>query len=145
VKDGIERLLDALIGRLNSTVDRIFEKHGFNRKTLSFDEKLDGISEASSQGLPALEASAWCGQAVPPCPVCGTIPHNWTIHEEWRHLPGTKSPDKVAADREAYPAHECVDRPNLPCPACLKWTGDGFFSVKSKPQCFPGIDVTELK
>ena len=23
-----------------------------------------------------------------------------------------------------YPAHECVDRPGLPCPACLKWTGD---------------------
>lgn len=22
------------------------------------------------------------------------------------------------------PAHECVDRPELPCPACAKWTGD---------------------
>jgi hypothetical protein len=20
--------------------------------------------------------------------------------------------------------HECVDRPELPCPACAKWTGD---------------------
>ena len=20
--------------------------------------------------------------------------------------------------------HECVDRPELPCPACLQWTGD---------------------
>src|SRR5580765_6067306 len=23
-----------------------------------------------------------------------------------------------------YPAHECIDRPGLPCPACLKWTGN---------------------
>jgi hypothetical protein len=22
------------------------------------------------------------------------------------------------------PVHECVDRPELPCPACAKWTGD---------------------
>jgi hypothetical protein len=22
------------------------------------------------------------------------------------------------------PIHECVDRPELPCPACAKWTGD---------------------
>jgi hypothetical protein len=22
------------------------------------------------------------------------------------------------------PLHECVDRPELPCPACTKWTGD---------------------
>jgi hypothetical protein len=22
------------------------------------------------------------------------------------------------------PVHECVDRPELPCPACMKWTGD---------------------
>jgi hypothetical protein len=25
---------------------------------------------------------------------------------------------------EQGPTHECVDRPNLPCPACAKWTGD---------------------
>jgi hypothetical protein len=30
------------------------------------------------------------------------------------------------------PAHECVDRPNLPCPACLKWTGDPL-AIKSNP------------
>ncbi len=22
------------------------------------------------------------------------------------------------------PLHECVDRPELPCPACMKWSGD---------------------
>jgi hypothetical protein len=22
------------------------------------------------------------------------------------------------------PLHECVDRPELPCPACTKWSGD---------------------
>ena len=25
---------------------------------------------------------------------------------------------------ESGPLHECVDRPELPCPACTKWTGD---------------------
>lgn len=38
---------------------------------------------------------------------------------------------------EAFPAHTCVDQPNLSCPACLKWTGDGFATVKANPQCFP--------
>jgi hypothetical protein len=42
--------------------------------------------------------------------------------------------------REFYPAHTCVDQPILSCPACLKWTGDGFATVKSNPQCFPGIN-----
>jgi hypothetical protein len=41
---------------------------------------------------------------------------------------------------EAYPAHTCADLPILPCPACSKWTGDGFATVKSNPQCFPGIN-----
>jgi len=40
---------------------------------------------------------------------------------------------------EAYPAHTCVDQPTLPCPACLKWTGDGFATVRNNSQCFPGI------
>ena len=41
---------------------------------------------------------------------------------------------------EAYPEHTCVDHPNLPCPACFKWTGDGFATVKSIPQCFRSLD-----
>jgi len=26
----------------------------------------------------------------------------------------------LTPERQKYPAHECVDRPYLPCPACLK-------------------------
>src|ERR1700756_3147202 len=44
----------------------------------------------------------------------------------------------------AYPAHTCVDQPILPCPACLKWTGDGFATVRANPQCFPGISLQPL-
>jgi len=33
----------------------------------------------------------------------------------------------------SFPTHECVDRPYLPCPACMKWTGDGFVTVKNNP------------
>lgn len=40
------------------------------------------------------------GLTVPPCPICGVIPHNWSIHEEWRHIPGDKGPEKLAADRD---------------------------------------------
>ncbi len=29
------------------------------------------------------------------------------------------------------PLHECVDRPELPCPACAKWTGDPLAIKKS--------------
>lgn len=43
--------------------------------------------------------------------------------------------------REPGPPHECVDRPSLPCPACLKWTGDAYATVRSNPQTFPGIKV----
>jgi len=78
------------------------------------------------------------GLIVPPCPICGVIPHNWWIHEEWRHIPGDEGPEKLAADREAFPAHTCVDQPTLSCPACLKWTGDGFASVNNS-QCSTGI------
>jgi hypothetical protein len=47
---------------------------------------------------------------------------------------------RIYEEREvAYPAHTCVDQPILPCPACLKWTGHGFATVRSNPQCFPGI------
>jgi hypothetical protein len=31
------------------------------------------------------------------------------------------------------PLHECIDRPELPCPACEKWTGDPFASVRHNP------------
>jgi hypothetical protein len=68
------------------------------------------------------------------CPICGVIPHNRSIHEEWRQTAGAKDPVKRAADREAYPAHTCVDQPNLACPACGKWTGDPYATVKkNKP------------
>jgi len=78
------------------------------------------------------------GLTVPPCPICGVVPHNWSIHEEWRHIPGDKGSEKLAADRESFPEHECIDRPTLPCSACLKWTGDGFASVNNS-QCSTGI------
>jgi hypothetical protein len=32
------------------------------------------------------------------------------------------------------PAHECVDRPELPCPACTKWTGDPLAIKKTLPR-----------
>jgi hypothetical protein len=44
-------------------------------------------------------------------------------------------------ESEPPPPHECVDRPSLPCPACLKCTGDPYATVRSNPQCFPGIKV----
>ena len=34
------------------------------------------------------------------------------------HEPLPQPPDGL------QPLHECVDRPDLPCPACMKWTGD---------------------
>jgi hypothetical protein len=37
---------------------------------------------------------------------------------------------------QAYPAHTCVDQPSLPCPACLKWTGEGFATVNANPECY---------
>ena len=143
MKKRIEQRLNELIGPLSNMVDRTLRKHGFDRNTHKFDDQLEQTTEANRQGAPTLEASSWGGQAVPPCPVCGVIPHNVAIHDEWRRLPGAKSPDKVAADQVAYPAHECVDWPTLPCPACLKWTGDGFATVRSNPQCFPGVVIPE--
>ena len=143
MKNRTEQLLDKLIGQLNAIVDRAFRRHGLICKTVKFDDQLEREREANRQGFPTLPPSRWGGQAVPPCPVCGVIPHNLTVHDEWRRLPRAKSPDKVAADQVAYPAHECVDRPTLPCPACLKWTGDGFATVRSNPQCFPGVVIPE--
>ena len=32
------------------------------------------------------------------------------------------------------PVHECVDRPELPCPACTKWTGDPLAIKKTLPR-----------
>ena len=31
------------------------------------------------------------------------------------------------------PLHECIDRPDLPCPACEKWEGDPFATVRCNP------------
>ena len=42
----------------------------------------------------------------------------------WKSLRSSE-PSQRRVKNEQYPIHECVDRPNLPCPACLKWTGDG--------------------
>jgi len=40
--------------------------------------------------------------------------------------------EEKAEDRdEPYPAHTCVEFPTLSCPACLKWTGDGFATIKN--------------
>jgi hypothetical protein len=142
VKNSIERQLDEVVAELNVLVERVFWKHGFDCKTLTFHDQSDRSTQTNRKGHAALVSVR--SEAVPRCPVCGTIPHNWAIHEEWRHLPGAKGEDKVAADREAFPAHECVDCPHLPCPACLKLTGHASATVKSNPQCFPGIDVTEL-
>jgi hypothetical protein len=37
------------------------------------------------------------------------------------------------------PVHECIERPILPCPACWKWSGDAFATVRNNPKSFPGI------
>jgi hypothetical protein len=142
VKNIMERQLDQMIAGLNVLVDRVFRKHAPECNTCNSHGQSDRNAEANRNEHPAL--ASVLGETVRPCPVCGTISHNWAIHEEWRHLPGAKCEDKVAADLQAFPAHECADRPHLPCPACLKWTGDAFATVKSNFQCFPGIDITEL-
>jgi hypothetical protein len=35
-------------------------------------------------------------------------------------------------DDTEQPLHECVDSPMLPCPACLKWTGDAYATERSQ-------------
>jgi hypothetical protein len=157
--------LDELRGLLVARVDRVLLEHGFDPKTLKFESRPDRKTETKQQphrptpssstagetnvpyniSKPILEktgeriAPDTFGATVPPCPICGVIPHDRSIHEEWRHTPGAKGGEKLAADREAYPAHTCVDQPTLSCPACLKWTGDGFATVRNNSQCFPGI------
>jgi hypothetical protein len=37
---------------------------------------------------------------------------------------GPTTETKPESCDESGPLHECVDRPELPCPACTKWTGD---------------------
>lgn len=39
----------------------------------------------------------------------------------------------------SLPVHECIEHPILPCPACWKWAGDAFATVRSDPKSFPGI------
>jgi hypothetical protein len=145
------RRLDELCGQLIGMVDRVLLEHGFDPRTREFDNQPDRKIKTNQQShrltpltSPAGESSVpynvskpivvetgqrkapkSFGETVPPCPICGVIPHNRSIHEEWRHTPGAKGAEKLAADGEAYPAHTCVDQPILPCVACLKWTGDG--------------------
>lgn len=160
----LERWLDELCGQLIGLVDRLLLEHGFDPKTRKFDDQPDPRIETNQQSQkltlptsPAVESSVLYnvskplvgergrrkapnpfGKTVPPCPICGVNPHNWSIHEEWRHTRGAKGAEKLAADREAYPAHTCVDQPILPCPACLKWTGGGFATAMNNSQRFPG-------
>jgi hypothetical protein len=71
---------------LNGTIDRFLLKFGFIRKTPNFKNQPDGKPD---------------GTAIPACPVCGFVPRNLVIHDEWRRIPGAKSEDKIAADRDA--------------------------------------------
>lgn len=149
--------LDELVDLLVGGVDRLLLEHGFDPKTLKFDNQPDRKTETNQQSHRLTPSSSPAGGSnepynlakpmvketgeektpnsfgltVPPCPICGVIPHNWLIHKEWRHTPGAKGAEKLAADEEAYPAHTCVDQPTLTCPACLKWTGDGFATVRN--------------
>jgi hypothetical protein len=95
----IERYLDQLIGGLNDMVERALQKHRLNPKTLDSNESTRKTDANWHQALePGI--SIWGEQAIPPCPICGVNPHNWGIHEEWRHLPGAKSKEKLAAQTE---------------------------------------------
>jgi hypothetical protein len=142
MKDRLEHRLNELISRLSTVVDRAFARQRVNPTVSNFEQS--SRSGADQQGLPTLQA-VHDGQAVTAYPVSEVQPHDWAIHEVWRRLPGVKNEDKLAADGEAYrPAHECIDHPTLPCPGCLKWTGDARASVQGNPQCFEGINVTKL-
>ena len=161
----VKSRFDELGGLLLGMIDRLLLERGFDPKAFKFDNQPDRKIETNQQSHRLTPSTSPAGEpnvpydlakpiveetgerktpnsfglTVPPCPICGVIPHNWSIHEEWRHIPGDKGPEKLAADREAFPAHTCVDQPTLPCPACLKWTGDGFASVRSNSQCSTGI------
>ncbi len=119
---GPEKRLNDLIGQLTGRVDRAFLKLGFNRKTLKFDNQPDGKTEASRREPPAFD-----NNAIPLCPVCGVVPHNLALHDEWRHLPGAKSVDKIAADWEALTGHNDREpRPtSLPASGTSASTGCG--------------------
>jgi hypothetical protein len=158
LKSRLDELDRLLVGR----VDWLLLEHGFDPKTLKFDNQPDRKIETNQQSYRLSPSSSPAGESnvpynlakpepeerktansfgltVPPCPICGVNPHDWSIHEKWRHTPGAKGAEKLAADREAYPAHTCVDQPTLSCPACLNWTGDGFATVRNNTQCFPDI------
>ena len=107
----LKKRLDERCGQLIGMVDRLLLEHGFNPKTRKFANQPDRkiVEETNKQ-----TASNPFGVPIPPCPICGVIPHNWPIHEEWRHLPGAKSVDKIEADREASIGHS--DREPKPAP-----------------------------
>lgn len=49
-------------------------------------------------------------------------------------MPGRVTCFDQASPLATNPAHECVDRPWLGCPACLKATGNEFATVNSYRQ-----------
>jgi hypothetical protein len=71
--------------------------HGFDPKTRKFDNQPapKTVEETNKHTVPNPFGDA----PIPPCPICGVIPHDLSIHEEWRQLPGAKSVDKLEADR----------------------------------------------
>jgi hypothetical protein len=106
---GLEKLLNDQIGNLTRMVDRVFLTLAFNRKTLKFDRQLDRKTQAKWPQPPPND-----GTAIPACPVCGVVPHNLSLHDEWRRLPGAKNSDKLAADREASMNHRDGDPKSAP-------------------------------
>jgi hypothetical protein len=76
------------------------------------------LSYETERGLPLSG-----GTSIPTCPLCGVVPLNWDVHNKWCPVVvGTKrtekllvgvngGAEKIAVDRETYPAHDCVDRP----------------------------------
>ncbi len=76
--------------------------------------------------------------------LCGApaVPHLQEIKAEPLPAAGTGAQSGCGAHQESgegYPTHTCVDQPTFACPACLKWTGDGFAMVRNNSQCSPGI------
>jgi hypothetical protein len=108
-----EKHLHKLLGRLSHIVDRVFLRLSFNRETFKLDNKLDRETKANHR-----EQSTYNVNGIPPCPVCGVVPHNLAIHDEWRFLPGAKGADKIAAERE-------VTRNGDPRVAALDAAGSG--------------------
>ena len=119
-REPLDKQIDQLIG----LVDSLSLKHGFDPRTLTFLNQPDVDKQLSRKLKPPTSAAGESsapysvprpiveepsqqeslksfGKAVPPCPICGVTPHNLSIHDEWRYTPGTKSEEKIAADREA--------------------------------------------